>query len=100
MHFWPFDGWVPAAGKAVIAEVYPSLFRNRYEREGRTADEQDACAVARWLAEAGARGLLPRYFEPPFMLPERLRAEREGWILGGRDRAPGSPCFAELLHFC
>jgi hypothetical protein len=45
VHFWPFDGWVPAAGKAVIAEVYPSIFRNRYERAGRTPDEQDAYAV-------------------------------------------------------
>ncbi len=82
MHFWPFDGWVPAAGKAVIAEVYPSIFRNRYERAGRASDEQDAYAVARWLSEAGARGLLPRYFELPLTLPERTRAEREGWILG------------------
>ncbi|GMW06478.1 MAG: hypothetical protein AMXMBFR8_12750 [Nevskiales bacterium] len=28
------------------------------------------------------RGLLPRYFELPLTLPERTRAEREGWILG------------------
>ena len=82
VHFWPFDGWVPAEGKSVIAEVYPSIFRKRYDRAGRTTDEQDAYAVARWLAEAGARGFLARYFEPPLTLPERERAEREGWILG------------------
>lgn len=48
IHFWPFDGWVPALGKSVVAEVYPSIFRNRYPTEGRTADEQDAYAVACW----------------------------------------------------
>lgn len=82
VHFWPFDGWSPAPGKAVIAEVYPSIFRRRYERDDRTADEQDAYAVARWLSESAARGLLKRYFEPPLVLPERTRADKEGWILG------------------
>jgi len=43
--------WEPPQDRAVIAEVYPSLFRNRYPREGRSSDEQDAYAVARWLAE-------------------------------------------------
>lgn len=28
VHIWPFDGWTPAEGKAVIAEVYPSIFRH------------------------------------------------------------------------
>jgi len=82
VHFWPFDGWSPAAGKTVIAEVYPSIFRNRFEREGRTVDAQDAYAVARWLAECSARGSLERYFNPPLTIEERRVAEREGWILG------------------
>lgn len=82
VHIWPFDGWTPAAGRSVIAEVYPSIFRNRYLRETRTADQQDAYAVARWLCEADELGILTNYFTPP--LPERVRAvaEREGWILG------------------
>ena len=82
VHFWPYDGWTPPAGKAVIVEVYPSIFRNRYPREGRSADEHDAYAVARWLAETAARGALARYFEPPLIPPERVVADREGWILG------------------
>lgn len=82
IHVWPFDGWQPRVGASVLAEVYPSIFRNRYPREGRTNDEHDAYAVARWLAESAARGSLPRYFEPPLTLPERRIAEREGWILG------------------
>jgi len=82
VHFWPFDGWSPPAGKAVIAEVYPSIFRNRYDKQGRTADTHDAYAVARWLAESDARGSLGRYFNPPLTVEERRVAEREGWILG------------------
>lgn len=82
IHFWPFDGWVPVPGKSVVAEVYPSIFRNRYPKEGRTGDEQDAYAVARWLADTDARGALAGYFAPPLTDLERATAEREGWILG------------------
>ncbi len=82
IHFWPFDGWQSAPGKSVIAEVYPSIFRKRYPAEGRSGDEQDAYAVARWLAEADRRGALARYFEPPLSEDERKTAALEGWILG------------------
>jgi hypothetical protein len=82
IHFWPFDGWQPAPDKSVIAEVYPSIFRKRYPAEGRSGDEQDAYAVARWLAEADRRGALARYFEPPLSEDERKTAALEGWILG------------------
>ena len=82
VHFWPFDGWQPPEGKAVIAEVYPSIFRNRYPKEGRTPDAHDAYAVARWLAETTARGALDRYLNPPLTLEERRVAGLEGWILG------------------
>jgi hypothetical protein len=84
LHFWPFDGWEPAAGKSVIVEVYPSIFRNRYDRDGRTVDEQDAYATARWMADMAARGALAEYFSPPLSQAEREVAEREGWILGVR----------------
>jgi len=82
VHFWPFDGWQPPEDKSVIAEVYPSIFRNRYPKDRRTADEQDAYAVARWLSESAARGTLERYFNPPLTIDERRLAEIEGWILG------------------
>jgi hypothetical protein len=82
VHFWPFDGWSPPAGKTVIAEVYPSIFRNRYDKQDRSADAHDAYAVARWLAESAARGSLERYFNPPLTIEERRVVEREGWILG------------------
>lgn len=82
VHVWPFDGWTPPEGKAVIAEVYPSIFRNRFEREGRSTDEHDAYSVARWLSECAARGVLDRYFNPPLTSDERAIAGREGWILG------------------
>lgn len=82
VHFWPFDGWDMPEKKSVIAEVYPSILRNRYPKEGRTADQQDAFCVARWLTEMDDRGFLDRYFEPPLTEEERRIADLEGWILG------------------
>ncbi|MCR9295717.1 MAG: hypothetical protein NXI32_23610 [bacterium] len=82
VHFWPFDGWQVPEGKSVLAEVYPSIFRKRYPNEDRSADQQDAYAVARWLKEADQRGLLERYFDPPLTDQERGVADLEGWILG------------------
>ena len=73
---------MPAPGKSVVVEIYPSMFRNRYAREDRSADEQDACAVALWMADMDARGALARYFAPPLTDLECATAEREGWILG------------------
>ena len=49
VHFWPFDGWDVPDGKSVIAEIYPSILRNRYPKGDRTNDQQDAYCVARWL---------------------------------------------------
>ena len=84
IHFWPFDGWSPAPGKCVIVEVYPSLFRNRYGREDRTTDEQDAFATARWMADMDARGALAEYFSPPLTDLDKAIAACEGWIFGVR----------------
>ncbi|MDE0042862.1 MAG: hypothetical protein OXT74_12560 [Candidatus Poribacteria bacterium] len=82
VHFWPFDGFDIPDSKSVIAEVYPSLFRNRYPKESRTSDEHDAYATARWLAEMDCRGHLGRYFKPPLTPYEAKLARIEGWILG------------------
>ena len=82
LHFWPFDGWEVPDDKSVIAEVYPSLFRNRYPRATRTVDQQDAYATARWLLQMDRRDALSRYFAPPLSEAEFRIAEREGWILG------------------
>ncbi len=82
LHFWPFDGWNPPAGKSVVAEIYPSIFRNRYPRHNRTCDQQDAYSVSRWLSETCRGGFLNRYFDPPLTNEERALADLEGWILG------------------
>ena len=81
-HFWPFDGWQIPAGKSVLAEVYPSIFRNRFARVERTVDQQDAYSTARWLAEVDQNTYLDRYFEIPLTDEQRKVAELEGWILG------------------
>ncbi|TWU56265.1 hypothetical protein [Rubripirellula reticaptiva] len=82
IHFWPFDGWDPPEDKSVIAEIYPSIFKNRYPRLDRTCDQQDAYSVAKWLSETSRSGFLNRYFNPPLNDKERTCAELEGWILG------------------
>ncbi|HBV95889.1 MAG: hypothetical protein JL50_04525 [Peptococcaceae bacterium BICA1-7] len=82
VHFWPFDGFDVPKGKCVISEVYPSVFRNRYPREKRTADKQDAYSIARWLKESDERNILQHYFHPPLTLEEKQIAFLEGWILG------------------
>lgn len=66
----------------MVVEVYPSISRNRYAREDRTANEQDACATARWMTDMDTRGALASCFAPPLTDLERATAEREGWILG------------------
>lgn len=83
LFFWPFDGWQPPEDVSVIAEVYPSIFRNRYQgKNGLTPDERDAYAVARWMEESARRGILARYLDPPLTAEERRIAALEGWILG------------------
>ncbi len=82
LHLWPFDGWEIPPQASMICEVYPSIFRNRYPRQERSPDQQDAYAVARWLGEICQRGALERYLSPPLSVAERQVAGREGWILG------------------
>lgn len=82
IHFWPFDGWEVPHGYSVIAEVYPSIFRNRYSRGNRTVDQQDAYCVARWLQEMDNAKQLSRYLDPPLNSEQRKIARLEGWILG------------------
>ncbi len=82
VHFWPYDGWRPPPGRSVVAEVYPSILRHRFPREGRDADQQDAYAVAQWLRTRDAMGALAPYFEPNLAGAERRIAKIEGWVLG------------------
>jgi hypothetical protein len=51
VHFWPFDGWDIPAGRSALVEVYPSLWSKSSPREGRTADQHDACVAASWLRQ-------------------------------------------------
>jgi hypothetical protein len=69
-------------GKSVITEIYPSIFKNRFPRQDRSADQQDAYCVARWFTETDERGLLDQYFQPALTDEERELANLEGWILG------------------
>ena len=82
VHFWPFDGWDVPAGRSVVAEVYPALWRHRFPREDRSQDQHDAYSVARWMRNADDRGILPALFHPCLEESDRKTAEIEGWILG------------------
>ena len=82
VHFWPFDGFEVPPGKSVLAEVYPSIFRNRYAKNERNEHEQDAYSIAMWLKDMDNRGVLERYFDPPLKIKEREQVKLEGWILG------------------
>jgi hypothetical protein len=81
VHFWPFDGFSVPPGKSAVAEVYPRIFRRRYETnlEG---DERDAWLVCRWLKARDEKDLLAPYFQPPLDEEERRLVRVEGWILG------------------
>jgi hypothetical protein len=82
VHFWPFDGWDVPPNCSVVAEVYPALWTRTFPSEGRTPDQQDAFAIAKWLQAADCVGSLKKYFRPRLEPDERKKAEVEGWILG------------------
>jgi len=84
LHAWPFDGWAVPDGRSVVAEVYPSLWSRGYPREGRTADQHDAYAVAAWLHDRDADGRLGEFLELALDEADREAARYEGWILGVR----------------
>ena len=70
---------------SVVAEVCPSIFRGRYPRAGCAADEQDAYATARWMADMAERDALAAYLAPPPLSEaERALVGLAGWILGER----------------
>jgi uncharacterized protein with HEPN domain len=81
-HFWPFDGWTIAAGRSAIVEVYPRMWSNLYERDGRNGHQQDAYAVSCWLCEADEDGRLAHALDGPSDADAREAARMEGWILG------------------
>jgi hypothetical protein len=82
VHFWPFDGWDVPAGRSVIAEVYPALWRKRFACEARTPDQHDAYCAAAWLSRADANGTLAGYLKPDLTSAEHACAAVEGWIFG------------------
>jgi hypothetical protein len=82
VHFWPFDGWSVPPNRSAVAEVYPALWSRTFQIEGRTPDQQDAFAIAKWFQRADSEGSLERSFCPELEPHDRKTAEIEGWILG------------------
>ncbi len=84
VHFWPFDGWDIPGGRWVVAEVYPSLWSQSFDRGGRTPDQHDAYSVTACVQRAGLDSSLAEFFAPGLTLHKREVARIEGWILGVR----------------
>lgn len=82
VHFWPFDGWQVPAGRSVVLEAYPALYKRSYASDDRTPDQHDAFSIASWLRDKDADGTLQAALQPN--LPPSLlkQAQIEGWILG------------------
>lgn len=80
--FWPFDGWRPQKNRAVVAEVYPSLWHDRYPVRNRTPDQHDAYSIATFLRDNDLAGSLAPFLQPPLSAEEKQVAVYEGWILG------------------
>ena len=82
VHVWPLHGWRVPAGRSVMAEIYPSMWREHYDRRGRTADQHDSFVVASRLRDLDGDGRLPQLLEPKLSPLERDLGRFEGWILG------------------
>ena len=82
VHFWPFDGWSVPPNRSAVAEVYPALWSRTFKIEGRTPDQQDAFAIAKWFQRADSEGSLEKSFRPELEPHDRETAVVEGWILG------------------
>jgi hypothetical protein len=82
LHFWPFDGWDIPQGRSAVAEVYPSLWRHSFPREGRDNDQHDAYCIAAWMRRADGDGSLVSFLNPDLDEQGRKSAAIEGWILG------------------
>lgn len=82
LHFWPFDGWDPPAGRSVIVEVYPALWNKQFSRGDHDQHQHDAYSVVAWLRRADLDGSLEMSFRPTLTPGERKSAQIEGWIFG------------------
>ena len=82
VHFWPFDGGAIPAGKSALVEVYPSLWRKSYPREGRTPDQHDAYVAATWLRQMDMDGSLGKFLKPSMLPGKYPVAQIKGGIRG------------------
>jgi hypothetical protein len=83
LHVWPFDGWSPPPGTHVLAEIYPSLWKDLIPPTPHlTADERDSLAATVWLWRTDLADKLAAAFQPPLPPDIEQAARIEGWILG------------------
>lgn len=74
-------GHIPA-GRSPVLEVYPSLWRHSFAREGRSPGQHDAYPAAAWMRSADLDGNLGEFLHPSLTPAEGKAANFEGWIMG------------------
>jgi len=82
VHFWPFDGWLPPAGRSVITEIYPSLWSRLFPKGTLNSHQQDAFASVAWMQQQDSQNWLSQCFNIELPAAVRKTAQIEGWILG------------------
>ncbi len=65
-----------------IGGAYPTLWRDNFDREGRTDDQQDAYSVAAWMCRTDCGDRLLAFPNPSSTTNELEVARIEGWLLG------------------
>jgi hypothetical protein len=58
------------------------VWSRTFANEGRTSDQHDAFAIAKWLQRSDRDGSLEKFLNPELEPNVRKTAEIEGWILG------------------
>ncbi len=82
VHFWPFDGWLPPAGRSVITEIYPSLWSRLFPKGTLNSHQQDAFASVAWMQQQDSQNWLSQCFNIELPAAVKKTAQIEGWILG------------------
>ncbi|MFZ4687244.1 MAG: hypothetical protein ACOYMK_16755, partial [Hyphomonadaceae bacterium] len=81
LHVWPFDGWGVPAGKSVLVEVRPAVWRDLVAVAALNVGQKDAFVTASWFKRADDSGELTDLLQPALSQPQRSVARVEGWIL-------------------
>ena len=81
LHVWPFDGADPPQDVSVLAEAWPTPFRECLPRTDTSPDLHDARCLTHALRDADGNGTLDAWFAVQQASAPNI-ANGEGWIIG------------------